>query len=235
VRAPQGRLTGIVNGIDASWDPKDELHLANPFAAGNWKGKRANTEDVRRSFGLALSQGPLFAIISRLVHQKGVDLAIEAAESILGQGGQLVVTGCGEPRFERAMQELAVRHPDHVGVRIGFDPAEARRMFAGSDFLLMPSRFEPCGLSQMYAQRFGSLPIAHRTGGLADTIENGVTGFLFGDFSAPSLLGAVGRAMKTLHSRPRLNAMRRKAMARPFDWRDSALRYARLYRGHARA
>lgn len=234
MRAAEGRLTGIVNGIDASWDPKDDPHLANPFAAGNWKGKQANTEHVRRSFGLALSQGPLFAIISRLVHQKGVDLAIDAAENILAQGGQLVVTGSGEPRFEHAMRELAARNPDHVGVRIGFDPAEARRMFAGSDFLLMPSRFEPCGLSQMYAQRFGSLPIARRTGGLADTIEDGVTGFLFGDFSASSLLGAIGRATEAYRSRSRLNAMRRKAMARPFGWQDPALRYARLYRGQAR-
>jgi starch synthase len=234
-RAAEGRLSGIVNGIDASWDPKDDPHLANPFAAGNWKGKQANTDHVRRSFALAASPGPLFAIISRLVHQKGVDLVIEAAETILSQGGQLVVTGRGEAQFEDAMQGLAARHPDHIGVRIGFDPAEARRMYAGSDFLLMPSRFEPCGLSQMYAQRFGSLPIAHRTGGLADTIEDGVTGFLFGDFSTSSLIGAIGRATDAFHSRRRLNGMRRKAMAQPFDWRDSALRYARLYRWHAHA
>ncbi|MDQ4136634.1 MAG: glycogen synthase GlgA, partial [Pseudomonadota bacterium] len=173
LRAEQGRLTGILNGIDESWDPSTDPHLASPFTPDDWEGKQANAQEVRSAFGLAVSRGPLFAVVSRLVHQKGVDLAIAAAESIVAQGGQVVVTGRGEARFEKALEDLAARHPGNVGVRIGFDETEARRMYAGSDFLLMPSRFEPCGLSQMYAQRFGSLPIAHRTGGLADTIEDG--------------------------------------------------------------
>jgi starch synthase len=223
-RSRAGQLTGILNGIDESWDPS---HAGHDGDSERWKGRHADY--VRGAFGLALSRGPLFAIVSRLVHQKGVDLAIDAAESIVEQGGQLVVTGQGEPRFEDAMRELEARHRGQVGVRIGFDGQEARAMFAGSDFLLMPSRFEPCGLSQMYAQRFGSLPIAHRTGGLADTIEDGRTGFLFGAPSARHLRSAVKRAFAIFSSDGQFTEMRRAAMARRFDWSDSAERYADLY------
>ena len=189
-RARQGRLSGILNGIDESWDPrKTAAWPQDRVGTVAWKGR--NADHVRGAFSLALSRGPLFAIVSRLVHQKGLDLAIDAAESIVAAGGQLVATGKGEPRFEEAMRDLARRHPGTVGVRIGFDDQEARRMFAASDFLLMPSRFEPCGLSQMYAQKFGSLPIAHKTGGLADTIEDGVTGFLFNKFNRDGLASAI--------------------------------------------
>ncbi|HEX2134415.1 MAG TPA: glycogen synthase GlgA [Microvirga sp.] len=227
--ADQGRLTGILNGIDESWDPGSDPHLAAPFEASDLAGKRTNAAQVRAEFGLGVSRGPLFAIVSRLVHQKGIDLAIEAAEAIVGRGGQIAVTGQGESHFESALQELAARHPRSVGVRIGFDETEARRIYAGSDFLLMPSRFEPCGLSQMYAQRFGSLPVAHRTGGLADTIEDGVTGFLFSDLSVTGLVGGIARAFESFGSRTRLNAMRRAAMGRTFGWQRSALRYGNVY------
>ncbi|WP_230530909.1 glycogen synthase GlgA [Microvirga roseola] len=228
-RAEEGRLDGILNGIDKSWDPSTDPSLVSPFTADNWWGKRANANHVRQSFGLALSRGPLFAVVSRLVHQKGVDLAISAAETIVSQGGQIVITGRGEARFERALQALAERHPGSVGVRIGFDEVDARRMYAGSDFLLMPSRFEPCGLSQMYAQRFGSLPIAHRTGGLADTIEDGVTGFLFGEPCVHRFRDAIKRGLETFRSRSRLAAMRRAAMSRPHGWERSAFKYKEVY------
>jgi starch synthase len=226
-RSKQGRLTGILNGIDESWDPRN-AGSDDQFDADHWKCRHADF--VRGAFGLALSRGPLFAIVSRLVHQKGVDLALEVAESIVEQGGQLVVTGRGETDFENRMRDLADRHKGVVGVRIGFDGSEARAMFAGSDFLLMPSRFEPCGLSQMYAQKSGSLPIAHRTGGLADTIEDGKTGFLFGAPTAGGLKAGVKRAFEAFRSGRRLNEMRRAAMAMRFDWQDSASRYTSLYR-----
>ncbi len=228
-RAAQGRLTGILNGIDESWDPRTDPHLAIPFEADDWKGKRANTETVRRQFGLAVSRGPLFAIVSRLVQQKGIDLSLQVAETIVAEGGQLVVIGQGESRFEDALRGLARRRPDAVGVHVGFDETDARRMFAGSDFLLMPSRFEPCGLAQMYAQRFGSLPVVRRTGGLADTVEDGVTGFTFTEASPKGFMGAVRRALDTFQQKKRLNAMRRSAMARRFGWDDAAGHYAGLY------
>ena len=228
-RAAQGRLAGILNGIDESWDPRTDPHLATRFEPDDWKGKRANAESVRRQFGLAVSRGPLFAIVSRLVHQKGIDLSIQAAETIVAEGGQLVAIGQGETRFEDALRGLARRHPDAVGVHVGFEERDARRMFAGSDFLLMPSRFEPCGLAQMYAQRFGSLPIVRRTGGLADTVEDGVTGFTFGDGSPKGFAGAVRRALDTFGQKKRLNAMRRTAMSRTFAWDDAAAHYSALY------
>jgi starch synthase len=228
-RAEEGRLTGILNGIDESLDPRTDPHLGAPFAPNDLKGKRANAEEVRSEFGLAASRGPLFAVVSRLVHQKGVDLAIDATETIVRRGGQIVVTGRGEGRFETELERLANRYPGQVGVSIGYEEGTARRVFAGSDFLLMPSRFEPCGLSQMYAQKFGSLPIAHKTGGLADTIEDGVTGFLFREPSLSAFLGAIYRAIDAFGSRRRLDAMRRAAMTRPFAWQRSASRYQNLY------
>jgi starch synthase len=237
LRAAEGRLSGILNGIDASWDAGTDGELLRPFDPAECGGKRANAEHVREIFDLPGSAGPLFAIVSRLVHQKGLDLAIAAAEAIVAEGGQLVVLGRGEPGLERSLGALAERHPAAVSVRLGFDDRLARRCFAGSDFLLMPSRFEPCGLSQLYAQRLGSLPIAHRTGGLADTIEDEVTGFLFTEFSLPALLAATRRALAAFRSRTRLAAMRRAAMHRPAGWTDPARAYRALYARlqHARA
>lgn len=229
IRAAQGRLSGFVNGIDGSWDPRSDPHLAGRFDAEDLSGKRANAAAVRATFDLDPSDGPLFSIVSRLVHQKGIDLTIEVAEAIVAQGGQIAVMGRGEERFETTLRDLARRQRGAVGVRIGFDETEARRLYAGSDFLLMPSRFEPCGLSQMYAQRYGSLPVAHRTGGLADTIEDGVTGFLFSDPSSTGLLSAVGRAFDSFGSKRRLALMRTAAMSQSFGWHQSAGAYVELY------
>jgi starch synthase len=226
-RSRQGRLTGILNGIDESWDMRQDDSAPGSFDMARWKGRHA--DHLRSAFGLSASRGPLFAIVSRLVHQKGVDLAIEAAETIVAHGGQLVVTGRGEARLEEGVRTLACRYSGSVGARIGFDPAEARAMFAGSDFLLMPSRFEPCGLSQMYAQKSGSLPIAHRTGGLADTIADGETGFLFGHPTTGGLVSGIRRALDTFVQGPRFTGMRRAAMSMKFGWDLPARRYAEVY------
>lgn len=227
-RAAEGRLTGIVNGIDKSWDPRADRNCAYMFDAQRWKGRYADY--VRGAFGLSLARAPLFAFISRLVHQKGVDLVLQASEFIVERGGQIVIVGRGEPRTEQALRELAARHPDAVGTRIGFDAEEARALFAGADFLLMPSRYEPCGLSQMYAQRFGAVPIAHRTGGLADTIQPGKTGLLFDQPNIDALNEAIHEALEIYKAPRQLQAMRRAAMALNFDWSESAARYAGLYR-----
>ena len=191
------QLTGILNGIDESWDPRVCAQLAQPFGAGDWEGKRANSDYVRQQFGLAVSRGPIFGLVARLVHQKGIDLVLSAADEIIEAGGQIIVTGSGEPDIEQALVDAHRRRPDAIGVAIGFNDGQARRIFAGSDFTLMPSRFEPCGLSQMYAQKFGSLPIGHQTGGLAETITDGETGFLFTQPSTESFLGGIRRAFTT--------------------------------------
>ncbi len=230
IRSDAAQLTGIVNGIDESWDPRFCAQLAQPFGAGDWAGKRANADYVRKQFGLAVSRGPIFGLVARLVHQKGIDLVLSAADEIIDAGGQIVVTGSGEPEIEQALVDAHRRRPEAIGVTIGFNDGQARRIFAGSYFTLMPSRFEPCGLSQMYAQRFGSLPIGHQTGGLAETITDGETGFLFAQPSIESFLGGIRRAFSTFMATDRLDSMRRSAMARSFSWDLSATCYSALYR-----
>lgn len=228
-RESLGRLTGIPNGIDASWQPDNDPLLARPFASSDWLARAENTRYVEKLYGLDAG-GPLFAVVSRLVHQKGIDLTLEIADTLVAAGGRLVVLGRGEEALEQALVALARRHPGRIGVRIGFDERDARRIFAGSDFLLMPSRYEPCGLSQMYAQRYGTLPIARRTGGLVDTIEDGVNGFLFVEQTADSYLGAIRRALQ-VHAHPQLlAAMRTQAMAAPLFWSESVRPYDQLYR-----
>ena len=228
-RADARQLSGILNGIDESWDPRTCSALAAPFAPGEWDGKDANADHVRKEFGLALSRGPLFGLVARLVHQKGVDLVLAAADSVIKAGGQIVVTGKGEARFEDALKDAERRNPTSFRAAIRFDDGEARRIFAGSDFTLMPSRFEPCGLSQMYAQRFGSLPIGRQTGGLSETIVDGETGFLFSEASPESLLGGISRAFATFGAKDRLNRMRERAMSQRFGWHHSARNYGQLY------
>ncbi len=198
IRSDAKQLTGILNGIDESWDPRSCAQLAQQFGAGDWQGKQANSDYMR--------------------------------SEIIDSGGQIVVTGSGEPEIEQALVDAHRRRPHAIGVTIGFNDGQARRIFAGSDFTLMPSRFEPCGLSQMYAQRFGSLPIGHQTGGLAETIKDGETGFLFERPSMESFLGGVRRAFSTFVAKDRLDAMRRSAMARSFSWDLSAACYSALYR-----
>ncbi|MBV9990550.1 MAG: glycogen synthase GlgA [Alphaproteobacteria bacterium] len=228
-RADARQLSGILNGIDDSWDPRTCSALAAPFASGEWDAKDANADHARKEFGLALSRGPLFGLVARLVHQKGVDLVLAAADTVVKAGGQIIVTGKGEPRFEKALKEAEARNRENFSAAIRFDDGEARRIFAGSDFTLMPSRFEPCGLSQMYAQRFGSLPIGRETGGLTETIVDGETGFLFSEASAESLLGGISRAFATFRAKHRLNRMRARAMSQNFGWRHSARNYGQLY------
>ena len=228
-KTQQGLLSGIPNGIDESWEATTDPHLVAPFAIGDWDARAINTAHVRNLFGLKPSKGPLFAVVSRLVYQKGLDLTEAVAAFIVASGGQICIIGRGEPEEEQAMRELALRFPGQIGVRIGFNETDARRMFAGSDFLLMPSRYEPCGLSQMYAQRFGSLPVARNTGGLADTIENGVTGFLFDESTVASYEEALKRAFKVFSYPKLLNAMRCRAMAAPFNWCQAVEPYAELY------
>ncbi|MBA4682352.1 MAG: glycosyltransferase, partial [Pseudomonas sp.] len=222
------QLSGIANGIDESWHPESDPHLLQGFSAGDWAGKQANATYVRRWLNLD-ADGPLFAVVSRLVQQKGIDLTLQVAEHIVARGGRIGVIGQGEPALEAAMAELGRRHPGRIGVHIGFDESDARRLYAGSDFLLMPSRFEPCGLSQMYAQRYASLPIARCTGGLADTIEDGVNGFLFDTPRVDAYRQAIDRALQVFDHPELLEAMRCQAMSAPLYWRQSVQPYDRLF------
>jgi starch synthase len=227
--AAEGRLSGIINGIDESWDPGSDPHLPHHFEADDLSGKRANADLVRTGLCLAPSDGPLFGIVSRLVHQKGLDIVADTAREIVREGGQIAILGLGDPGTEHMLSRLARSHRDHIGLLIGFNEPMARRIVAASDFCLMPSRYEPCGLVQMQAQRYGALPIAHATGGLADTIEDGETGFLFSDYSGDGLYGACRRAFEVYADNDALDEMRQAAMARSFHWSGAAADYEKLY------
>lgn len=229
LKASEQKLSGFVNGIDECWNPITDSYLVENFAAGEWDRRTANTRYVETLFDLPASEGPLFAVVCRLVEQKGLDLLPDVIEQIIAAGGRLAILGQGQPELEEMISRLAQRYPLHVAFRRGFNEADARRMFAGSDFLLMPSRYEPCGLSQSYAQCFGSLPIGHRTGGLADTIEDDQTGFLFDQMTPTSFAGAIERALNTYLLPDLLDAMRRKAMQAPRYWQQTAKPYAELY------
>ncbi|HEX5327767.1 MAG TPA: glycogen/starch synthase, partial [Acetobacteraceae bacterium] len=227
--AERGQLSGIVNGIDESWDPRCDPHLPFHFDAEDLRGKETIAGLVRTGLCLTPSDGPLFGVVSRLVPQKGLDIVAAAANDIVSAGGQIAILGLGEPATERMLNKVARRHHDQIGLLVGFNEPMARRIVGGSDFCLMPSRFEPCGLTQMQAQRYGTLPIAHATGGLADTIEDGATGFLFSNFSADGLLAACRRAFEVFTDAAQLGEMRHTAMSRRFGWETTAAEYERLY------
>jgi starch synthase len=228
-RALEGHLVGIVNGIDPSWNPECDPALVAPFAIGDWETRWQNTQRLREEMGLRQQDGPLFAVISRMVQQKGVDLICEAAPQIIAAGGQLALIGRGDPAIERTIARLPRRFHGRVAAHIGFEEGLARRMFAGADFLLMPSRYEPCGLSQMYAQAYGCLPVAHATGGLIDTIEDGITGLLFRDATVSELRRCLQRAFRIFAEPLLLNAMRGAAMLEKRGWDRPGRQYAALY------
>ncbi len=229
-RSERGQVTGIANGIDESWDPTTNPNLSRHFDASDLNGKRALANGVREILCLEPSEGPLFGVVSRLVHQKGLDLVAENAEHIVDSGGQIALLGLGDPDVEQMLSGMGRRNRKNIGVLIGFNSAMEHRILAGSDFCLMPSRYEPCGLTQMHAQKYGALPIAHATGGLSDTIEDGRTGFLFSDFSGGALRDACGRAFEAFGENDRLEEMRQAAMGQNFSWSDSAGHYRQLYR-----
>ena len=224
------RLTGITNGIDQHlWDPARDPHIAAPFGAADPTGKRRCKAALQRTFGLPESAStPVVGVCARLAAQKGLDLLLAAAPSVLA-GTQLVVLGEGEPRYARALEALAAAAPDRVAVRCTFRDELEHVLLAGADLVLMPSRYEPCGLTQMRAQRYGTIPVAHRIGGLADTIDDGLTGFLFEEYTVSGLAAALQRALDR-HDEP--DAWRRivqTAMRRDFGWAGSAERYLAIY------
>jgi starch synthase len=231
-------LTGILNGIDAEgWNPATDAEIGKRFTGEDPDGKVACRAALREELGLAPDgAGPLVAVVSRLVDQKGPDLVLAAAPTILASGGQLVVLGSGEERYERLFRELAGGHPGAVSVTLGFNAGLARRIYAGADLFLMPSRYEPCGLGQLIALRYGTIPIVRRTGGLADTIQEWDpaartgTGFLFDPPTPEGCREAVARALGA-HRDP--SARRRlvaNAMAQDFSWEASAQKYLACYR-----
>jgi starch synthase len=233
-------FVGILNGIDPEeWSPATDPHLAAPFDAGDASGKARCKGALQREAGLAVRPGvPIFAWIGRLTEQKGIDVLVDVLEEVLDLEVQFVLLGTGHARWEDRLRELARRRGERLRVWLDFDDGLAHRIEAGADFFVMPSRFEPCGLNQLYSLRYGALPIVHATGGLADTVESldesrddVGTGFVFEDFDARSLYNTLGWALATWYERPAtIAAMRRRAMRLDFSWHRSAAEYEALYR-----
>ena len=225
-------LSGILNGIDTEAnDPETDPLIHRRYTAQDVApGKAANKAELQRRLGLdADASAPVYAVASRLAEQKGIDLVIEAAGSVLKAGGQLVITGSGDKELEDAVAKLVAANPGRVA-RHAFDTVFVKLVYAAADFLLMPSRFEPCGLSQLLAQRYGTLPVATRTGGLSDTIRDGEDGFLTSAISAEALREAVARAARVFYQKDALAGMRAAAMAKDSSWGPSLARYLALYR-----
>jgi starch synthase len=243
--ARAGEVHGILNGIDDwVWDPAIDPLIAQRYDAAHVEVKPGNKLALQEQLGLPADPDvPLFGFVGRLTQQKGADLIAESAARIVAAPAQIAVLGSGEREFEEALQALAREHPREVAVRIGFDERLAHLIEAGADAFLMPSRFEPCGLNQMYSQRYGTPPIAHATGGLCDSIvdctpatlaDGTATGFLFREPTADALAGAVERAIDAYRDPATWRALQRNAMARDFGWSAGARRYAELYRSLAR-
>jgi len=225
------RLVGILNGIDQQvWDPATDPQIQVRYGVDDLEGKRRCKAALQRSYGLPERPNtPLFGMTGRLVQQKGLDLIL-ASRRLLQEDAQFVFLGSGDPRYEEAIAGLARAAPRRIGVQLAFRDSLEHRLMAGVDLLLMPSLYEPCGLTQMRAQRYGSPPVARRVGGLADTIEDEVTGFLFDAYEATALEEAAFRALATYKRRAAWTRMMRAAMARDFSWDPSVAAYLDVYR-----
>jgi starch synthase len=242
LRSRGGALCGILNGIDeTAWNPATDPAV-HPYRSA--RGKARNRAALAAEFGIAPPSGPLAIVVSRLSEQKGLDLLLQALPRFLAAGGALALLGAGDPAIERAFVSSAAADPARVGVRIGYDEGLAHRMFAGADAVLVPSRFEPCGLTQMYGLRYGAVPVVARTGGLADTVIDAndaalragvATGVQFRAGDTQALAVALERLAGLHADRTAWGQLQRNAMRHPVGWGASAPQYARLYEEIARA
>lgn len=238
LRERPGRVTGILNGADYSmWNPENDDFIAGKYSAENLSAKAACKADLLREFKFPAESAarPLVGIVSRFVDQKGFDLLAQASSELLREEFGIVMLGTGEPKYENFLRALAARYPGKFGLRVGFDNALAHRIVAGADMILMPSRYEPCGLSQIYSLRYGTVPIVRATGGLDDTVEafepfsGKGTGFKFTEYDAKALLVAVRAALEVFRDTKTWRRLQLNGMAKDFSWNASAAEYARLY------
>ncbi len=223
-------LSGILNGVDTEeWNPEKDKLIPARFSAADLKGKGVCRAHLRKRMGLPESPAPLFGVVTRLVSQKGIDLVVESLAELVGTEVQFAVLGQGDDALQRALVAAAQRWPRQVAVKIGFDDRMAHEITAGADALLMPSRWEPCGLSQMYAQLYGTLPVVRRTGGLADSVEDGRTGFVFEEATMEGVVRGVKKAIEAWRTPAAWGKMVQSAMGLDWTWDRSAREYAALY------
>jgi starch synthase len=226
----QHRLTGILNGIDVvTHDPQTDPALPAHFSLADPSGKAICRAELLKELGLKGDSGPLCGMVTRLAEQKGLELLLSSADEMIRLGCTIVVQGQGNPDYVRGLQNLAERHPDRFAYVPQFDPDLAQRIYGGSDLFLMPSRYEPCGLGQMFAMRYGTLPIVQYTGGLADTVTEDMTGYTFFPYDAHEFLKAVEKAVLTYQNHDEWARMIRMAMREDFSWTRTAPEYLDLY------
>jgi starch synthase len=240
LRSRQARFEGILNGIDVDlWNPATDSYLPAGYTAANRENKRLCKEALRKEFHLPLVDQPLLALIGRMASQKGFDLIEEAIPDLMRSGLQFVVLGTGDPETEKRFQALRARFPEQIGLRIGFDEALAHRIEGGADMLVMPSRYEPCGLSQLYSLRYGTVPIVTKTGGLADTVvpfssrkanPDRATGFHIQHHTAKSVIRAVQDAVEVFRDKTTWNKLIDNGMSVDVSWTRSAKTYERLFK-----
>ena len=240
LRSRREQLTGILNAVDeAVWSPGADALIEHVYTPARMAGKALCKAALQRCSGLGeQADAPLFALVGRITEQKGLSLVLAGVDEIVAQGGQLLVLGSGETGLEQALQQQAVRHPGRVAVHLGYDEALAHRIFAGSDVTLVPSLFEPCGLTQMYGLKYGSLPLVRAVGGLADTVidadlatlaDHSATGFVFGPFTDAAYQHALRRAFALYGKRAAWARVRQTGMRQPLGWAPAAARYLALY------
>lgn len=240
LRLRADRLSGILNGVDTdTWNPATDAYLAQPYSADSLARKSANKSALQKQLQLPVApERPVIGMIGRLVDQKGFDLVLDAWPQLARQGAQLVVLGTGDSALEDAWRDMQRAYPEQLAAHIGYDEALAHRIEGGADIFLMPSRFEPCGLNQMYSLRYGTIPIVRRVGGLADTVVDAstqalaagtATGFAFDDETPRALAAAVTRALAAYADKPRWRALALNGMRQDFSWNKSAREYLALY------
>jgi len=244
IKARSDRVFGIVNGIDTTvWNPATDPFLAAQYDARTLHLRRQNRRAVEKAFSLDEGFGPVFAVVSRLTTQKGMDVLAGLTDALVGMGGRLAVIGAGDTKLETAFIAAANKHRGKIGVVIGYDEALSHLMQGGADAIVIPSRFEPCGLTQLYGLRYGCVPVATKTGGLADTIIDaneaalnaGVgTGFLYHDVSAEGLSAVLARTIARYANRKAWKSLQEQGMRADYSWARSGRQYADLYRRFAR-
>jgi len=237
IKSRADKLRGILNGIDTEeWNPERDPHIARHFSAEVMDGKKACKGELLETFGLDAGDDlPLVGMIARLTEQKGFDIVEEVFERLLKDHVRIVVLGTGDAKHEKFWRDAAKRHPKQVAARVAFDEVMAHKIEAGCDLFLIPSRFEPCGLNQMYSLRYGTIPVVHATGGLADTIQEfdpqsgQGNGFRFDEYSSAALVVACERALSIYKDKSHWQQLQRNAMACDFSWKESAKTYLTLY------
>jgi starch synthase len=240
LRVRRGALSGIANGIDIEvWDPATDTGLPATFTTGSLARRKTNKRAVEARLGLDRDDGPLFCVVSRLTWQKGMDLLGECIDSLVGAGGRLAVLGSGDAALEGILWSASARHPRRVGVHVGYDEQLAHLLQGGSDAILIPSRFEPCGLTQFHGLRYGCVPIVSRVGGLADTIVDAndaalaagvATGIQFLPVETAAFARTILRAVELFRDHTLWSSMQKRGMKSDVSWSRSAARYAELYR-----